>query len=107
MVIQQYDIYLVKLNPTMGHEIKKTRPCVVLSPDILNEMAKTVILAPITSKSHPYPVRVAMTLNKRSAYVVLDQVLLVDQSRLVRKLGKLNMTTVRKVKAVLKEMLVD
>lgn len=107
MVVNQYDIFLVKLGPTVGHEMKKTRPCVVLSPDELNTDVKTVIVAPLTSKSHRFPWRIPMTLNKRDGFVVLDQIRTVDQSRLLKKVGKLSISTVNKVKITLKEMLVD
>ncbi|MFA4931026.1 MAG: type II toxin-antitoxin system PemK/MazF family toxin [Patescibacteria group bacterium] len=107
MVVNQYDIYLVKLSPTIGHEIKKTRPCVILSPDDLNREIKTVIVAPLTSKSHHFSWRIPLVLNKRSGFVVLDQIRTVDLKRLVKKVGKLNISTVMRVKAAIKEMLID
>ena len=107
MVANQYDICLVKLNPTVGREIKKTRPCVVLSPDELNLKLGTMIVAPLTSKSHKIFWRIPVRLNKRSGFVVLDQIRTVDRSRLVKKIGRLNFGTVGKVKAMIKEMLVD
>ncbi len=107
MVARQYEVHLVSLDPTVGSEIKKTRPCVVISPDEMNQNIRTVIIAPMTTKSHAYPTRVGLKFQGKRGWVVLDQIRTVDNIRLVRKLGKLNNQTVIKVKDVIREMLVD
>ena len=106
MVIHQYDVYLINLDPTIGHEIRKTRPCVVISPDEMNSHIKTVIVAPMTTKSHQYPTRVSLTFQRRAGWVVLDQIRTVDRGRLVQRLGKINVGTINQIKTVLHEMLV-
>jgi mRNA interferase MazF len=107
MVVRQYDILLINLDPTIGHEIKKVRPCVVLSPDEMNEHVETVIIAPMTTRSHAFPTRVAVRFKGKDGWVVLDQIRTVDRKRLVKKLGRLQPETVRSVKDVIQEMLVD
>lgn len=107
MEIKQYDVYLINLSPTRGHEIKKTRPCVVLSPDEMNQHIQTVMIAPMTTKSHDYPTRVKVTFKNKTGWIVLDQIRTVDKSRLIKKSGRIRDEAVRRVKAVVKEMLVD
>lgn len=107
MEISQYHIYLVNLDPTVGHEIKKTRPCLVVSPDEMNRHLKTVMIAPMTTKSHEYPSRVTLRFEGKRAFIVLDQLRTVDRIRLVKELGKLDMRHIRKIKDVVREMLVD
>ncbi len=106
-MVSQYEVWLVALDPTIGHEIKKTRPAVVISPDEMNEMIATVLIAPMTTKSHPYPSRVALRFAQKDAWVVLDQIRCVDKARLVGRLGKLKIRDVQRVKAIIREMLVD
>jgi mRNA interferase MazF len=107
MVMTQYDIFLVSLDPAIGHEIKKSRPCVILSPDEMNQHIATVIIAPMTTKSHPYPTRIPLEFKGKRGWIVLDQVRTVDKRRLVSKMGNLDPALVHDVKAVIKEMLVD
>ena len=107
MVARQYEVYLVNLDPTVGHEIKKTRPCVVLSPDEMNRNISTVIIAPMTTKSRDYPTRVSLTFQRRSGWIVLDQIRTVDCIRIVKRLGKLNSQTIEQVKSTISEMLVE
>lgn len=107
MEVKQYEIYLVSLDPTIGHEIKKTRPCLVISPDEMNRHIQTVMIAPMTIKSHPYPSRVSTTFHGKQAWIVLDQIRTVDKRRLVSRLGRLKEITLIKIKDVLREMLVD
>lgn len=107
MEISQYHIYLVNLDPTVGHEIKKTRPCLVISPVEMNSNLKTVMIAPMTTKSHDYPSRVMLRFEGKQAWIVLDQIRTVDRGRLIKELGKLDLRHVRKVKDVIREMLVD
>jgi mRNA interferase MazF len=107
MVVRQYDIVLVNLDPTIGHEIKKVRPCAVISPDEMNRHIDTVIIAPMTSRSHAYPTRVPLRFKGKDGWVVLDQIRTVDKARLIKKLGRLQPETIQTVKAVIQEMLVD
>lgn len=107
MVIPQYDVFLVNLDPTVGHEIKKTRPCLVVSPDEMNHHIATVIIAPMTTKSHGYPTRVEVTFERQSGWIVLDQIRTVDKRRLVKRLGTITGPTILAVKATLSEMLIE
>lgn len=107
MEIDQYDIYLINLDPTIGFEIQKTRPCIVISPDEMNRNIQTIIIAPMTTKSHSYPTRVKITFQKKTGWIVLDQIRTVDRRRLVKRLGRVTDDAIKKIKAVIKEMLVD
>ena len=98
------DVFLVNLNPTRGGEIRKTRPCVVVSPDELNTHLRTFIVAPLTSGGYSYPFRVACTFQGKSGHVVLDQIRTVDQERLVKRLGSLSRPVLGQALAVLREM---
>jgi mRNA interferase MazF len=107
MVVNQYNVYLVNLDPTIGHEIKKTRPCLVISPDEMNHNIDTAIIAPMTTKSHPYPTRIPLKFDGKDGWIVLDQIRTVDNIRLVKHLGKISNKEISEVKKVIKEMLVD
>src|SRR5450432_226289 len=98
------EIHLVSLDPTRGREIKKTRPCLIVSPDELNAHLQTVIVAPLTSSGKPYPFRVSCEFEGKSGLVVLDQIRTVDCERLVRRLGSLSKPTLERVLSVLREM---
>ena len=87
MVVKRFDVYLVNLDPTVGSEIKKTRPCVVISPDEMNRNIRTVIIAPMTSAQKEYPTRVSCTFQEKKGHVVLDQLRTIDKARLIKKLG--------------------
>ena len=104
MVINRFDVHIVVLDPTIGSEIQKTRPCVIISPDEMNHHIATVIVAPMTTKGRSYPTRVACKFQGKEGQVVLDQICTVDKSRLARKLGKLKNETQSEVLAVLNEM---
>ena len=104
MVASRFDVFLVNLDPTVGHEIEKTRPCVVISPDEMNEHIRTVIVAPMTRRGRPYPTRVPCRFKKKDGQVVLDQIRTVDSARLVRKLGVLPKKAQGNVLSVLAEM---
>ena len=106
MEITQYEIYWVNLDPTIGREMKKTRPCVILSPDDMNEFIATVIIAPVTSTIRAYPSRVKFVLNGKTNMIALDQIKTIDKVRLQDKIGKLNTVTIAIVKKVIEEMLV-
>ena len=103
-IIRRGDVFLVSLDPTRGGEIRKTRPCVVVSPDELNAHLQTFIVAPLTTGSHPYPFRVPCRFEGRAGYIILDQIRTVDRERLVRKLGKLTPSTLRRTLAILQDM---
>ena len=105
--MEQYSIYLVNLDPTIGHEIKKTRPCIVISPNEMNQHIATVIIAPMTTKSHTYPTRIPITFKGKNGWIVLDQLRTIDKCRIVKKVGKLNSGKIIAVKNILSEMLVE
>lgn len=107
VVINQYNVYLINLDPTVGHEIKKTRPCLVISPDEMNHNINTIIIAPMTTKSHAYPTRVPVKFGGKNGWIVLDQIRTVDKICLINQLGKITKKETIEVKRVLKEMLVD
>ena len=107
LVMEQYSIYLVNLEPTIGHEIKKTRPCVIISPDEMNQHISTIIIAPMTTKSHSYPTRVPLTFKGKKGWIVLDQIRTVDKRRAIKKIGKLSPNKIAEVKNVINEMLVE
>jgi mRNA interferase MazF len=98
------EVYLVDLDPTRRGEIRKTRPCVILTPDELNAHLRTFIIAPLTSGSHTYPFRIPCRFKARSGHIVLDQIRTVDRERLVRRLGRLTDSVVRKSLSILQEM---
>jgi mRNA interferase MazF len=102
--VSRGDIFLVALNPTQGSEIRKTRPCVVVSPDELNAHLRTFIVAPLTTGGHPYPFRVRCRFEGKDGYVVADQLTAVDRDRLVKRLGSLPETTVNELLGVLQAM---
>lgn len=104
---QRGEVYLVGLDPTRGREIRKTRPCVVISPDDLNDHLQTILVAPLTTGSHSYPFRIPCRFQRRDGHIVLDQIRAIDISRLVRKLGKVPPATLRSVLQVLREMFAD
>lgn len=103
---KQYEIILVNLDPTIGSEIKKTRPCVVISPDVMNQSLNTLIIAPITSTSKPYPTRIYSKSLTIPGWIVLDQIRTIDQQRMLKKLGQLHTEEIQKCKAIIEELLV-
>lgn len=107
MVIKQYAVFLISLDPTIGHEIKKVRPCLIISPDEMNKYISTVIIAPMTSQSHSYPTRVPIKFKGKDGWVVLDQIRAVDKKRLIKKIGEIDQNTINNIKSIIKEMLVD
>jgi mRNA interferase MazF len=104
--MKQYSICLANLDPTVGHEIKKTRPCVVISPNEMNEFLSTIIIAPMTTKSHNYPTRIKINFQNKSGWIVLDQIRAIDKARLVKTLGKLDIDKIKDLKDMINEMLV-
>lgn len=107
MVVKQYDIVLVNLDPTIGSEIKKTRPCLVISPDEMNKHLRTLVLAPLTTSIKEYPTRVPVEHNDVSGSIVLDQIRTVDKQRIIKKLGKITNQEIKACKSVIKETYVD
>ncbi len=104
MVIHRFDVFLVNLDPTLGKEIQKTRPCLIISPDEMNDYIATVIIAPMTTKGRDYPTRVPCKFEGKDGQIVLDQIRTVDKSRLVKRLGKISLSTQKKVLIVLSEI---
>jgi len=102
--VRRGEVYLVDLNPTRGGEIKKTRPCTVVSPDELNQSLRTFIVAPMTTGGHAYPFRIACRFKGRTGHIVLDQLRTVDEGRLIRRLGAVSSNTLSRALAVLQEM---
>lgn len=107
MEINQYEIVLVNLDPTIGSEIRKTRPCVVISPNEMNKHLRTVVITPMTTSSKAYPTRVEIKHDNKIGFAVLDQPRTVDKQRLIKILGKLSKPEVKEIKAVIKETYVD
>ena len=107
MEIIQYQIVLINLDPTIGSEMKKTRPCVIISPNEMNKFLQTIIIAPMTSQSKPYPTRVEIKHNKTKGWIVVDQIRTIDRLRIIKTLGVLNEKEVHKLKSVLQETFVD
>jgi mRNA interferase MazF len=103
MELKQYQIVLVNLDPTVGSEIKKTRPCVILSPNEMNKYLRTIIIAPMTTKSRPYPTRVEIRHKKQVGWVVIDQIRTIDKQRVLKILDNLTPDEIRKVKEIIKE----
>ena len=104
MAINRFEVYLVNLDPTVGSEIRKTRPCLVVSPDDMNHTIRTVIIAPLTTRGQSYPTRIPCRFKGKDGQVVLDQIRTVDRSRLVTKLGRIGGGTATAVLEVLREM---
>ena len=107
MEIEQYQIVLVNLNPTLGSEIKKTRPCVVISPNEMNRNLNTITIAPMTTSIKKYPSRVLVKHNGKKGSVVLDQIRTIDRQRVVKTLGAISDNEIQEIKLVIKEMFVD
>jgi mRNA interferase MazF len=103
-MVNRFDVFLVSLDPTIGAEIKKSRPCLVVSPDEMNHHIRTVIVAPMMTRGRSYPTRVSCRFKGRAGQVVLDQVRAIDSARLAKRLGRLDRRTTAKVLSVLREM---
>ena len=107
MDLKQYQIVLVNLDPTVGSEIKKTRPCVIISPNEMNKHLNTLIIAPMTSQSKKYPTRIEVKHENKKGWIVLDQIRTIDKQRIYKALNSLTLREVEKVKMTIKELLVD
>ena len=104
MVIKRFDVYLINLDPTVGSEIQKTRPCLVISPDEMNRNIRTAIVAPMTSAGKDYPTRVSCKFRKKQGQIVLDQIRTIDKSRLIKKLGTIDSKAQLEVISILQRM---
>ncbi|TWJ33158.1 type II toxin-antitoxin system PemK/MazF family toxin [Geobacter argillaceus] len=104
MVIKRFDVYLVNLDPTVGSEIRKSRPCLIVSPDEMNRYIATVIAAPMTTKGRNYPTRVPCSFKGKDGQVVLDQIRTIDKKHLMQKLGRIDKPTQEEVLSILAEM---
>ncbi len=107
MELNQYAIVLVNLDPTIGSEIKKTRPCVIISPDEMNKYLQTVVIAPMTSSSKPYPTRVEVKYNKTKGWIVLDQIRTIERQRITKVFENLNEKEISKLKSVIFKTFVE
>jgi mRNA interferase MazF len=107
MDLKQYQIVLVNLDPTIGSEMKKTRPCVVISPNEMNKYLQTIVVAPMTSSSKKYPTRVEINHDNKKGWIVLDQIRTVDRKRIIKNIGSLTENETLKVKSILRETYVD
>ena len=105
MEINQYEIVLVNLDPTVGSEIKKTRPCVIISPNEMNKYLNTLVIAPMTSQSKNYPTRVPVKHDSKKGWIVLDQIRTIDKNRIGNVIGHLKQSEIENIKSVLMEML--
>jgi mRNA interferase MazF len=104
MEVNRFDVYLIDLDPTIGSEIQKTRPCLVVSPDEVNHHLRTVIVAQMTTRGRTYPTRITCRFKGKDGQIALDQIRTVDQARLVKRLGVLDDRTAARVVEVLQEM---
>ena len=104
VVVKRFDVYLVGLDPTVGSEIQKTRPCLVISPDEMNQHIRTVIIAPMTSTSKDYPTRVSCIFRKKRGHIVLDQIRTIDKALLIKRLGTIDSKAQLDVVSVLQRM---
>lgn len=105
--MNQYDIVLVNLDPTVGSEIQKTRPCVIVSPNEINHNLQTLIVSPMTTTSRKYPTRVEVRHNGKTGWIAIDQIRTIDKVRIIRTLGALTKSEIQEVKSVIKETFVD
>jgi mRNA interferase MazF len=104
--VRRGEVFLIDLNPARGSEIRKTRPCAVVSPDDLNQHLRTFIVAPLTTGGHPYPFRVPCQFEGKRGHVVLDQIRTIDRERIIRRLGRLTPATLQRVLSTLQEIFV-
>lgn len=107
MELAQYSIILVNLDPTLGSEIQKTRPCVIVSPNEMNKHLKTIVICPMTTNTKNYPTRVPVIHERKKGMIVIDQIRTIDKSRILKVFGKLNKTEIKNCKDVIKETFVD
>ncbi|MDO9566566.1 MAG: type II toxin-antitoxin system PemK/MazF family toxin [Candidatus Desulfaltia sp.] len=104
MVVNRFDVYLINLDPAVGSEIQKTRPCLIISPDEMNRHIRTVIIAPMTTAGKDYPTRISCKFKNKKGQIVLDQMRTIDKTRLIKKLGYINSETQMEVISVLQRL---
>ena len=104
MVINRFDVYLINLDPTVGSEIQKTRPCLIISPDQMNRHIRTVIVAPLTTSGKDYPTRISCKFKKKKGQIILDQIRTIDKTRLIKKLGSVDPETQLEVISILQRL---
>ena len=107
MELKQYSIVLVNLDPTIGSEIKKTPPCVIISPDEINRYLNTIVVAPMTTNLKKYPTRIQVKHNNKKGMVAIDQVRTIDKSRIIKKFDRLTKSEIQKCKEIIRETFVD
>ena len=107
MELVQYSIVLINLDPTLGSEIKKTRPCVIVSPNEMNKYLNTIVISPMTSSLKEYPTRIPVNHNDKKGMIAIDQIRTVNKKRIIKLLGKLNKAEIKMTKEVIKETFVD
>lgn len=107
MDLKQYEIVLVNLDPTIGSEMKKTRPCVIISPNEMNKYLQIIVVAPMTSSLKSYPTRVEINLDNKKGWIVLDQIRAIDKKRVIKSLGSLTVKEIEQVKDIIRETYVD
>ena len=107
MELVQYAIILVNLDPTVGSEIQKTRPCIIVSPNEMNQYLKTIVICPMTTNTKKYPTRVAVNHDGKKGMIIIDQITTIDKSRIIKVFGKLSKTEIKLCKEVIKETFVD
>ena len=107
MELNQYQIVLVNLDPTIGSEIEKTRPCVIISPDEMNKYLRTIVVVPMTTKSRKYPTRIEIKHDKKIGWIVIDQIRTIDKQRIIKVLRRLSIPEIKEVKSVMKETYID
>jgi len=104
MVVNRFDVYLINLDPTIGSEIKKTRPCLIISPDEMNHHIRTIIVAPMTTAGKDYPTRIRCIFKKKRGQIILDQIRTIDKTRIIKKLGAIDPKTQMEVISVLQQL---
>ena len=107
MELKQYSIVLVNLNPTIGSEIKKTRPCVIVSPNEINKFLNTIVVAPMTTNLKKYPTRISVEHNNKNGMIAIDQIRTIDKSRIIKKFDRLSKSEIQKCKDIIRETFVD
>jgi mRNA interferase MazF len=107
MDLSQYQIVLVNLDPTIGSEIKKTRPCVIISPDEMNRHLQTIVVAPMTTKSRKYPTRIEVKHDRKIGWIVIDQIRTIDKQRIIKVLERLSKPEIKEIKSIMRETFID
>lgn len=107
MDLKQYQIVLVNLDPTIGSEIEKTRPCVIVSPDEMNKHLRTIVITPMTTKSRKYPTRIQVNHGNKTGWTAIDQIRTIDKKRIIKILGRLSTHEIKEIKSIIKETYVD